>query len=432
MRLAVTLCAAACGWAAGFGDQFETFKRSATPAEMYRFLWAMPKGGDIHMHMGLSFWASDWYDAVKDGYCTRVRVSGCREEQAPLLYANVTRETWESMTPCEKGEYAPIRDVPRESWISSLILDRPGEGRDEFFERIVPRLTPLIRDTAAFGQVFRRSLPRWKAENIRYIELMGQPRTPEELPLFKQWAREAPLAVRYLGIFVRFAEDAETRLAQVAAQVHANRDFWVGINMAGREDNDKGYPLRFLEPFREMRRRYPRIPLTLHAGEVDSPGTQVRDTLQLGATRIGHAVNLISDADTMLLMRQGGILIETNLISNRLLGYTPDLKRHPFIEYLRFGIPVCLNTDDQGSWDSSLTDEYFEAIRAFDLTWDEVVTLGRASLEHSFAEPPLKRQLLADYDAAIAAFESSETWRQAKPIVSGYAKRNFFAGRNPY
>lgn len=426
MRLAVALCAAACGWAAGFGEKFEHFKRTASPDEMYRFLWAMPKGGDIHMHMGLSFWASDWYDAAKDRFHTRVRVSGCGGEQAPLLYANVPRESWMAMADCEKGDYLPMRELPREAWISSLILDRAGEGRDEFFERVVQRTAPLNRDTAAFGEVFQRSTRRWAAENIRYVELMGQPRTPEEMPLFKQWAREAPLAVRYLGIFVRFLDDAEARLSQAAANVDANRDYWVGINMAGREDNDKGYPLRFLEPFREMRRRYPRIPLTLHAGEVDAPGTQVRDTLKLGATRIGHGVNLVSDPDTMLPMRDGRILVESNLVSNRLLGYTPDLKKHPFIEYLRFGIPVCLNTDDQGSWDSSLTDEYFEAIRAFNLTWEEVVSLGRNSLVHSFAEPPLKKTLLADFEAAIAAFEASESWRRAKPIVSGYARRRFF------
>jgi adenosine deaminase CECR1 len=426
MRLAIALCVTACGFAAGFGEKFEEFKRTATPQELYRFLWAMPKGGDLHMHMGLSFWAADWYDAAKDRFYTRVRVSPCREEQAPLMYANVTRDAWSSMPPCEKNEYVPLREVPREAWISSLVLDRKDEGRDEFFERIAQRTAPLNRDTDAFVQVFRRSTERWAAENIRYVELMGQPRRPEEVPQLKRWAGEAPLVVRFLGIFIRFNDDAEARMEQVAALVNAHRDYWVGINMAGREDNDKGYPLRFLEPFREMRRQYPPIAVSLHAGEVDSPGTQVRDTLKLGATRIGHGVNLITDPDTMLLMRNGRILVETSLVSNRLLGYTPDLKKHPFIEYLRFGIPVCLNTDDQGSWDSSLTDEYFEAIRNFNLTWDEVVAIGRNSLQHAFAELSLKKKLLSDFESAISRFEQSESWRQAKPVISGYARENFF------
>lgn len=49
--------------------------------------------------------------------------------------------------------------------------------------------------------------------------------------------------------------------------------------MAGREDNDKGYALRFLETFRKLRRTYSGIGLSIHGGEVDSPGSQVRDTL---------------------------------------------------------------------------------------------------------------------------------------------------------
>lgn len=61
-------------------------------------------------------------------------------------------------------------------------------------------------------------------------------------------------------------------------------------------------------------------------------------------------------------MRNGPYLVETSLISNRLLEYMPDPAQHLFIEYLRFGIPVCLNTDDSGVWDSNLTDEYFTAL----------------------------------------------------------------------
>ncbi|MFQ5790889.1 MAG: hypothetical protein ACE5JI_10485 [Acidobacteriota bacterium] len=107
-------------------------------------------------------------------------------------------------------------------------------------------------------------------------------------------------------------------------------DRWVGVNLVGREDNDKGYPLRFLDTFRKMRRRYSGIGLAIHGGEVDEPNRHVRDTLLLGATRIGHSVNLITDPDTLLLMRGGRYLVEVSLVSNQLLGYTPNLDEHPF------------------------------------------------------------------------------------------------------
>jgi adenosine deaminase CECR1 len=181
-----------------------------------------------------------------------------------------------------------------------------------------------------------------------------------------------------------------------------------------------------------MRRKYSGIQLSIHGGEKDSPGREVRDTLLLGAVRIGHGVNLITDPDTMLLMRNGKNLVEINLISNRLLEYTPDLAKHPFPEYLRFGIPVCLNTDDAGVWDSDIVDEYYTAVKTFDLTWAEIVQMGRDSLAYSFAQPDVKERMLREYTEAIAKFErkyGGTDWRGAlagvRPVSSGYAGRNF-------
>ena len=175
--------------------------------------------------------------------------------------------------------------------------------------------------------------------------------------------------------------------------------------MVGREDNDKGHPLRFLETIRELRRQYGGVRLSIHAGEVDEPNFHVRDTLLLGADRIGHGINLITDDDTMRLMRHGPYLVEINLISNLLLRYVNDYSEHPFPEYLRTGIPVALSTDDRGMWDSTMTDEFFVAVSEFNLSWDEVKTLSRNSLQYSFLAPRLKQTLLQEFDNQIARFE---------------------------
>ncbi len=182
-----------------------------------------------------------------------------------------------------------------------------------------------------------------------------------------------------------------------------------------------------------MRRKYPTLALSIHAGEMDGPDEHIRDTLLLGASPIGHGVNLIKDPDTLLLLQQSRrVLVEINLISNRLLEYTPDLATNPFPEYLRTGIPVCLNTDDRGMWDSNLTDEYYTAVTNYNLSWDELITMGRNSLTFSFAQPEVKAKLLADYEQRVAIFEkqfardSLETTLQAiKPVSYGYAKRTW-------
>ena len=159
--------------------------------------------------------------------------------------------------------------------------------------------------------------------------------------------------------------------------------------------------------------------LSIHAGEVDEPNYHVRDTLLLGADRIGHGVNLITDPDTMRLMRHGPYMVEINLISNLLLEYIDDYAQHPFPEYLRIGIPVALSTDDRGMWDSTMTDEFFVAVREFNLSWDEIKQLSENSLKYSFASEEEKSRLLATYRDRIAKFER----RMSRQGLSGLKKK---------
>ena len=56
-------------------------------------------------------------------------------------------------------------------------------------------------------------------------------------------------------------------------------------------------------------------------------------------------------------------------------------------------------------WDSTLTDEFYVAVREFDLTWSEVVTLSRNSLAYALVAPAVKQQLIDDFDQEIQRFE---------------------------
>lgn len=154
---------------------------------------------------------------------------------------------------------------------------------------------------------------------------------------------------------------------------------------------------------------------------MDEPNFHVRDTLLLGADRIGHGVNLIDDPQTMLLMRNNQYLVEINLVSNLLLEYVSEYSQHPFPEYLRTGIPVALSTDDRGMWDSTMTDEYFVAVTEFNLSWQELVSLGENSLAFSFVDDVNKQRLLKDYAVRVKKFvdefqqKGIKMLRQVKP-----------------
>jgi adenosine deaminase CECR1 len=244
-------------------------------------------------------------------------------------------------------------------------------------------------------------------------------------------AKATGVEMRWQVVVLRFTPVAEKMVEQAYDFVSRHRELWVGINMAGREDNDKGHPRRFLETYRKMRHKHSSIGLAIHAGEVDEANPHMRDTLLLGATRLGHGNNILTDEDLLLQLRSGIAMVEINLVSNLLLEYVDRYSQHHFPELLRTGVPVALSTDDSGMWDSNMTDEYMTAVTEFDLTWDELVQCGRNSLKWSFAEPALKEKLLADYDRDIKAFESGlgSDWNTAlkstKPVSYGFAKRRW-------
>jgi adenosine deaminase CECR1 len=464
--LAGLLCGVAGPARAGpFAERFETIKSESTPEELYRFLYDLPKGGDLHNHLSGSSRSDWWYELATDEarnggyrYYTKLKIHNCpgglarpaTARRPYLLYFHTIQEsTYRQLDECQQREYQPLSELgdrDRDAWLSSLRLDRDEEGRNEFFELIWPRIGELFRNPYISVDLLVENMKRYGAEGLRYLETQagahgyvdaqGNPIPVDDVVtmyrerLRQPDARATGVTVRFLFTFLRFAPDAEENLREAYAFVDGYRDLWVGINMAGREDNDQGHPGRFLETYREMRRKYHGIRLSIHAGELDRPSRHVRETLLLGADRIGHGVDVINDPETMLLMRHGPYLVETSLISNHLLEYTPDLSTHPFPEYLRTGIPVALSTDDRGMWDSNMSDEYYVAVTEFDLSWPEIVKIGRNSLEHAFAPEDVKDEMLEAYDNDVVAFErkySRNDWRAAlrrvRPETYTYAER---------
>lgn len=456
--LALICLLAGAAYAQDFATRFREIRDRATPKQLYTFLQQLPKGGDLHHHASLSFYAQNILPAAiaqqKLGYRYSTRIAfhpcGDNDNGAIVLYQNIGAVALAKLPTCRQQDYKPLDSlsiVEQQAWLSAHILDQPSENRNEFFEEIVLRLTPLSRNPHLFAELFAQNLKLFAAEGVRYIEAQWNPflaekpdgslYTPDEAIAIVQTRLQQPdvsvvnIAYRFQLTIIRFRADVDQQILKMHEFVDTHRDLFVGINAAGREDNDKGYALRMLAAFRQARRKFGNIPLSLHAGEKDSPGPEVRNTLLLGATRIGHGLNLISDPDTMLLMRQNKYLVEINLVSNRLLDYFPDLNQHPFPEYLRFGIPVCLNTDDRGSWDSNMTDEYMHAVTLFRLSWQELKQLARNSLSYSFAPADLKETMLATYEADLANFErrfNTTNWGddldKLSPAISGYATRN--------
>jgi adenosine deaminase CECR1 len=443
-------------------DWFDEIRDSGDQEALYRTLYYMPKGGDLHNHLSGAVFAEWWYELAlaqqERGYeyYTKVRISNCRDfggnafTFAPyfLLFRNISALEYAQLDECEKGEYkrlADLDDREKSAWMNSIRLDKPHEGREEFFQTHWQRLNALARNPWLQAETLVKNLQAYAAEGVAYVEyqigdgpyegpngeLIDGPQAFDILreTLARKDVQGLGITVRFQLPILRFLPNAEDQLRRVYKLVHENPDLLVAVNMVGREDNDKGHPARFLPTLRELRQQYSGVRLSIHAGEVDEPNQHVRDTLLLGADRIGHGINLISDADTMLLMRHGPYLVEINLISNLLLEYVNDYSEHPFPEYLRTGIPVALSSDDRGMWESTMTDEFYVATTEFNLSWEEIKTLGRNSLEHAFVEEEIKERLLGEYNERILRFERQMQRRGVELLGPMPDTRGFICNR---
>ncbi|MBV1905519.1 MAG: hypothetical protein KUG75_05525 [Pseudomonadales bacterium] len=436
--ISLTLSLVFCTAQAADTAWFEQLKGRADKEVLYRVLHDMPKGGDLHNHLSGAGFAEWWYEialAQADRgykYFTKVKIRNCREyggnafsiDPYFLMFRNIMAVEYEQLDTCEKGEYKALEDLDSNelrAWLNSIKLDKPYEGREEFFQTHWQRLNALAFNPWIQAELMYKNMQAFGDEGLSYIEFQvavrgfrkpdGSIVSPEFTAnilrerLQDKDALATGVTVRFQIALLRFLPRAEDALRDIYKFVHENSDLWVALNMVGREDNDKGHPRRFLKVMREMRRQYSDVNLSIHAGEVDEPNAHIKDTLLLGADRIGHGLNLISDDDIMRQMRHGPYLVEINLISNLLLEYISDYSQHPFPEYLRTGVPVALSTDDRGMWDSTLTDEFFVAVTEYDLSWDEVKLLSRNSLKYAFVAEDLKQRLLKEYNKRIQKFE---------------------------
>ena len=438
-----------------FDLRFRAISETASRSELYAFFQEMPKGGVLHVHseyaVSPEFWLKIALSSKPNKYWVRMRAeSSCpgRTAEHVLPFTTVSQANWARLSECEKADFKPLLMLSADeqaSWLNSLRVTSVTQGRQQFFREIVPRLNDLCADPQLMLQVLSEIIRGAAAEHVLYLELQFDPTSLRDSSgavaseswfneLLKRQLSRPPIAnlgvtVRFQLAAYRYASSPGKELSNAFAFVARHRDLWVGVNLLGEEGGSGGELSRFAEGFNDMRRRYD-IPFSLHAGEIDTPGHQVHDALVVGASRIGHAVNLITDPDTVLLMHHAEIPIETSLVSNQVLQYTPDLARHPFPLYLRSGIPMCLNTDDPGAWGGSLTDEFFLAATLYHLSWHELVGLARNSVRYAFADNETKARLEIRLNRELSEFElkmSLKNWRSTLSRSynpSDFAKQN--------
>lgn len=149
--------------------------------------------------------------------------------------------------------------------------------------------------------------------------------------------------------------------------------------------------------------------LSPHGGELLGPSS-VRQTMALGAQRLGHGVRAAEDPQLLEELATAQIALEVCPTSNVSLGVFPDLSAVPVPRLTEAGLCVALGADDPLLFGSQLADQYVAVRHAHGLGDDALADLARMSIRASAAPDDLR----------AAAFRDIEDWL-ARPPVTGTA-----------
>jgi adenosine deaminase/adenosine deaminase CECR1 len=226
--------------------------------------------------------------------------------------------------------------------------------------------------------------------------------------------------MRYQSFVLRMLSPSQVFSSLLGAFKEASAsDLVVGVNIVGPENlpvSMRDYALH-MQMFKFLRQKYPRVKLSLHAGELalgmvqpEGLSFHIRQAIEVaGANRIGHGIDLAHETDPPGLlkeMRDRAIAVEVNLTSNEfILGIKSE--EHPVTLYRKFGVPFVLATDDAGVSRNNLSAEYVLYASRYPTSYAELKKLSYDSLRYSFLSEQDKKRLTKTLDARFVKFEAA-------------------------
>ncbi|MGC1853970.1 MAG: adenosine deaminase [Candidatus Aquirickettsiella sp.] len=435
------------------------------PKKLSVFLHAMPKGGDLHNHLGGVSMAENMLRYAKhDDLCINSRSLTVKKDLScsqayrvaqiqrfPLLY-NQTIDAW------------------------SMRNFRPGKesGHDHFFATFEKYLPILMKHRA---EMVNEAVERACRENLLYLELMIMPDDDKSgllgsklvwdgnlsrlravllkngvIPIVLDISKQLDSYQKYVQAFLvgpgkPLCPDFKLRYlyqvlreqppTQLFAQLLtgfelANRDpRVVGINLVQAEDGKismRDYTLQ-MQMVGFLHRLYPHVKISLHAGEL-VPGLvplsglrfHIRQAVEIAqANRIGHGVDIRHEDHALQLLHEMAkkrILVEINLTSNADVLNVKG-QQHPILLYRQYHVPVALSTDDEGVLRTNLTEQFQLAVLNYHFTYLTLKQLVRNSIQYSFL-PGISLWQDADYQHPVSICKKSLSSGQLPAACQGF------------
>lgn len=321
-----------------------------------------------------------------------------------------------SVRPSVIREIAKSQDflLPESDEALNKLLTVPDDCDSLYnYLRCFDLIVDLLQTSEAIEKATYDLIKQAEEENVRYVEIRFSPiffiskgliTITEAINAVLEGAKKglADFGV-YSGILLcgmrhHSAEQNEA----IVEYIHSNLDcniMPIGFDLAGDESK---FPPRLFETAFKKAKEY-NIPITIHAGECGS-ADNIRQSIELGATRIGHGIAMKDDTDVQDLCKEKNVLIEMCYTSNLQTKAITKAEEFPIMDYLKKEIPLCLNTDSRTVSNTTLTDEVMKLNKLFGFSYKDLYKTTCDAILHSFASEEVKQKILREIDQAYSDF----------------------------
>ena len=164
-----------------------------------------------------------------------------------------------------------------------------------------------------------------------------------------------------------------------------------GVCAADLAGAEAQYPMsEFMELFRKTKELG--MPFTIHAGECGN-ADNILDSLEVGASRIGHGIAMRGRADIQELVKKSGVGIEMCPISNLQTKAVKSSNEYPIREFLDAGLRVTINTDNRTVSNTSMTKELEFIQEAYGICDSEIRLMMKNAVETAFVNDGIREKL---------------------------------------
>lgn len=173
------------------------------------------------------------------------------------------------------------------------------------------------------------------------------------------------------------------RVFEIAAELRQRYPAVIGVGIGG--DEVAGPCHLFREAYKKAKQAGLR--LTAHCGEATGPingPKEIRDALDMGVERLGHAFYAQHDEALLDDLQKRGTVLELNITSNVRTGACQAVEDHPIREYVRRGLTCTVNSDDPAMFGSNVLQEYVLLHARLGFTVKEIAEIAATSFRSSF------------------------------------------------